>query len=305
MERKYFTNIKVEILGADLVIEDADIAVELTKTDEKKPNYCEVTIFNLADDTYNRINSRANSARVYVDIDGLGYALIFAGDLRNLVKWKQTKATSAKKRKSSKKVKKAQVHYNEPPIRREASGSDVATIICLEDGRKNTYFNNFISKSYEGEVTNQYVLQDILYTVRKQDSNLKVSADSNALLPYTYPNGVTFHGTLQDVLTSICKTGSAYCTVQDDVIVISSSEQDKGNMAYVYVLDGNNCPTPECSTDKELDIEAPFLPAINPFNWLKLNFRDYEGLFQVKKVKSKIDNFGEDAESKITVKMDI
>ena len=83
MGRKYFTNIKVEILGADLVIEDADIAVELTKTDEKKPNYCEVTIFNLADDTYNRINSRANSARVYVDIDGLGYALIFAGDLRN------------------------------------------------------------------------------------------------------------------------------------------------------------------------------------------------------------------------------
>ena len=304
MDRKYFTNIKVEILGADLVIENADIAVEFTKTDEKKPNYCEITIFNLSDDTYNRINSKANSARVYVDIDGLGYALVFAGNLRSLKKWKQAKATAKKKRKS-KATKPATIHYNEQPIRREASGADIATIICLEDGVVSTYFNNYINKSYENEVTNQYVLQDILNTVRKQDTNLKVSAESNVLKPYTYPAGVVFHGTLKDVLRSICKTGDAYCTVQDDAIVISSTEQDKSNKAYVYILNGDNCPTPEQSTDKELDIEAPFLPSLNPFNWLKLEFRDYNDYYQVKKIQSKIDNFGEDAESKITVKMDI
>lgn len=303
--RKYFTKIKVEILGADIIIEEADISVEYTKTDEEKPNYCEITIYNMADDTYNRINSRANSARVYADVDGEGYNLIFAGNLRNLVKWKKAKVSSAKRKKKNTAVKKAQIHYNEPPIRREASGEDVATIICLEDGMKTTRFDNFISKSYNKAVSNKYVLNDILNYVKQRDSNVKISADSNSLLEYIYPAGITFHGTLLSVLTSICKTGSAYCTIQNDVILISSTELDKQNMVYTYLLNGDNCPTPEASTDKELDIDAPFIPALNPFNFIKLDFRDYSGLFQVKKVVGKIDNFGENSESKVTVKMDI
>lgn len=300
MNRKFYTKIKVEILGADMIIEDADIALDYEKTDEEKPNTCDITIYNLSDDTYNRLNTRSNAARVYVDIDGQGYNLVFAGNLRNLQKWK--KATVTKKKTKSK--RKAKIHFNEPPIRREGE-IDVATIISLEDGRKATYFDNHISKSYSKAVTNKYILQDILSYVKSRDANVKISADTNALTEYTYPAGVVFQGELINVLTSICKTGNAYCTVQDDVILVSSKAYDKKNVAYTYLLDGTNCPSPETNTDKELDILAPYIPTLNPFNFVKLNFRDYVGLFQVKSIKSRIDNFGGDCETKVTVKMDI
>lgn len=305
MNRFYSTKIKVEILGADIIIEDADISVEYTKTDEEKPNYCDITIYNMSDDTYKRINSRANSARVYADIDGTGYGLIFAGNLRNLQKWKKAKVASKKRKRKSTRVSKAKPHFNEPPIRREDDGDNIATIISLEDGKKVAFLDNYVSVSYSGQVTNRYVLNDILSKARQKDSNLKISAEVNALTEYTYPAGKIFQGTLIKVLSSICKTGNAYCTMQNDVIVISSTKRDKTNTMYTYLLDGNNCPTPETSTDKELDILAPFIPNLNPFNFVKLNFRDYAGLFQVKKIESKIDNFGDDCESNITVKMDI
>lgn len=301
MDRNYLTKIKLEVLGADLIIEDADISLDYIKTDEEKPNYCEITIYNVSDDTYRRINSRANSVRVYVDIDGTGYGLVFAGDLRNLVKWKKAKVAKKKR----KKPYKAKLHFNEPPIRREDNDPNIATIISLEDGKKTGYFNNYVSKSYSNAVTNKYVLQDILNYAKSKDSNLKISANINALTEYTYPAGAVFHGSLINILSNICKTGNAYCTMQDDVIVVSSTEQDKKNITYTYLLDGTNCPTPETNTDKELDILAPFIPNLNPFNFVKLNFKDYAGLFQVKKIESKIDNFGENCESNITVKMDI
>lgn len=302
--RNYFTKIKVEILGADVIIENADISIEYTKTSEQNPNYCDLIIYNMSDDTYNRINNRANSARVYADIDGQGYALIFAGDLRNMIKWKKATNSSKSKTSSGNKTKNAKVHYHEAPIRREESDTDIATIISLEDGRKVSFFNNHISRSYKGEVTNKYILDDILRYVKQQDSNIKISSDANTLKEYTYPKGVSFNGSLISVLTSICKTGDAYCTIQDDVILVSSTQIDTANKAYTYVLNGDNCPTPEQGTDKELVILAPFIPNLNPFNFLKLEFKDYLDLFQVKKIVSKIDNFGESNESKITVSMD-
>ena len=304
MARKYYTKLKVEILGADLIIEDADMSVSFTKTDEEKPNYCDLVIYNVSEDTYRRINDKANSARIYADIDGQGYSLIFAGDLRNMVKWKEAKATSAKKIRKQTKIKKAVVHYNEPPIRREGEG-DISTIISLQDGIKTGRLDVVISKSYRNAIKNTYVLDDILRTAKAKSSNIKIAAESNALKEYTYPAGLILHGNLLSVLKSVCNKGGAYCTMQNDTIVISSKSIDSANKTYAYLLNGENCPTPEASTDKELDIEAPFIPNLNPFNFVKLDFRDYQGLFQVKKVQSQIDNFGEDYETKITVKMDI
>lgn len=292
MYRAYNTKIKLEILGADLIIDDADISISYIKTDEEKPNYCDIKIYNVSDDTYKRINDKANSVRVYVDIDGTGYGLVFAGNLRNLEKWKKSKVKS-----------KAKKHFNEPAIRREEDGDNIATVISLEDGKKTGFFDNYVSVSYSNEVSNTYVLNDILSRAKSKDSNLKVSAETNALLEYTYPAGKVFQGTLIKVLSSICKTGSAYCTIQDDVIVISTTKRDKTNAMYTYLLDGDNCPTPELGTDKELNIQAPFIPNLNPFNYVKLNFKDYIGLHRVKKIESKIDNFGDECESNITVKL--
>lgn len=142
--------IKIEILGANIVIDDADVKLKITKTDEAKPNYCTCTIYNLSEDTYNKINNKANSLRIYINHQenqqDNNWVLIFEGNLRDLKKYKKAKqkaktklnkdGTPRKARKST--AKPAQQHYNEPPIRREGE-VDIETIIELQDGIKNLF----------------------------------------------------------------------------------------------------------------------------------------------------------------------
>ena len=138
MQRLY-TKIKLEIVDADMVIENADISVTIKKNDEGSPNYCTCVIYNVSQNTYNILNDKSNEIRVYADIDEKGYILIFEGILRDIVKWKKAKKTVATKRKrKTKTVKKPiQVHYNSPPISRNNNDGNIATIIELQDGFKN------------------------------------------------------------------------------------------------------------------------------------------------------------------------
>lgn len=297
--------IKVEIVGTDVIIEDADISVSFTKTDEVKAfNECEIVIYNMSDDTYNRIKKDTLSVKVYTDIDGTGYILCFDGLLRSAYKTKKSTASNkSKKTKRRKKAISSSIPSEQPQIKREAENNDIATTIYLEDGRKSTYFNNYINKSYKGKVTNIFILEDILSSLKKQNSNIKISANTSSLDEYTYINGVSLSGTLKNVLTKICKTGNAYCTVQDDVILISSENVDKEGAVYAYTLDGNTCLTPEIDSKNQIRIQAPFIQSINPFNFVNLNFKDYNGLYQVKKIESKIDNFGQDYETNVIVKV--
>ena len=55
MQRLY-TKIKLEIVDADIVIENADISVEIKKNSEGSPNYCTLNIYNISQNTYNIIN---------------------------------------------------------------------------------------------------------------------------------------------------------------------------------------------------------------------------------------------------------
>lgn len=288
-ERNLFTKIRLEILGTDTIIEDADISVELKKTEEKTKNICEITIYNLSDDTYNRINEKTNSVRVYTDIDGQGYVLFFQGDLRQLQKHK----------KAVKKPKKtAKVHYNEPSIYRKYSGNDIETIITLEDGMKQYFLNNYVSKSYSGAVTNKTILNDLIQQA-KRTNNIEVSANFDDIEEFTFPNGKTCQGDFTSVISNLCKVGKCNCKINNNIIIIQ--KQEIQGSSFGYVLNGYNCPKPEPGTDKKIEILAPFLPAINPLDFVKLEFDDYDGVYKVIGVESKIDNFGQEYETKITV----
>ena len=48
-------HLRLEIAGADLIIEDMDIDVEYIKSDDPNPNKSTVTIWNIADDTFKRL----------------------------------------------------------------------------------------------------------------------------------------------------------------------------------------------------------------------------------------------------------
>lgn len=296
---KLYTNIKLEIVDADMVIENADISVEIKKTDQGCPNYCTINIYNVSQNTYNVINDKANEIRVYADTDNQGYTLIFEGVLRDIVKWKKAKASTAKKKRKSRTTKKPiQIHYNEPPILRSEDDGNIVTTIQLQDGFKNAYLNNFYQKSYSGQITNKQILNDILYYVKRQTTlGIGVTAE---LEEKTFPNGRVVSGTLTNVLRQICSTGNCISDIDNNIINIFKKNQTSD--VYGYYLHGGICPKPEFNADKEISVDAPFLPSVNVGAFVKLDFEDIDGIYPIKEIDSKIDNFGNSYETKLTLK---
>lgn len=296
--QKLYTKIKLEIVDADMVIENADISIEIKKTDQGCPNYCTLNIYNVSQSAYNVINDKANEIRVYVDTDGQGYTLIFEGVLRDITKWKKAKVSSAKKRKSTKTRKPIQIHYNEPPILRSQDDGNITTTIQLQDGFKNGYLDNFYQKSYAGQVTNKQILNDILdYVKRYTTLGIGITTE---LDEKTFPNGRVVSGTLMNVLRQTCSTGNCISDIDNNIINIFKKNQ--ASDVYGYYLHGGICPKPEFNADKEISVDAPFLPSVNVGAFVKLEFEDIDGIYPIKEIDSRIDNFGSSYETKLTLK---
>lgn len=298
MQRLY-TKIKLEIVGANMVIENADISIELNKSDDGSPNYCTCTIYNISENTYNIINDKTNHVRVYADTNENGYALIFQGDLRDIKKWKAYKSSVSKK-KSKKKKKPAKVQYEAPPITRESNDNNIATIIQLQDGIKSTFLNNHYSKSYKGVITNKKVLDDIIEYI-KQQTTIGIGNIAN-LTEKTFSTGYVAHGTLANVIRAICQTGNCTSSIENNVLNIYSNNATSD--VYGYYLHGGICPRPEFNANKEVSVLAPFLPTVQIGNFVKLDFQDIDGIYPIKKIEAKIDNFGQDYETNLTLKVE-
>jgi hypothetical protein len=95
--------------------------------------------------------------------------------------------------------------------------------------------------------------------------------------------------------------GGCNLTIQNGVV--SCIRKGGKNLDYMYVLDGTNCPRPEEDTNKEINIDAPVLPALNPDNLIKLDFDKIKGVYKVYKNEITINNYGGSGQgSKIVVK---
>ena len=285
------TKIKIEIAGANKIIEDADIELEIKKTNEKEPNYCTVTIYNMADSTYNEINDKALYVRCYADIGMTGYSLIFEGDLRNLKKYKKPGKAKSKYTKTGKlrKVRKSTVapKYNEPSVRQDDDGSDVKTIIELQDGLKSQLLNFHYKIAYEGRISNIDILNDCLKTLQGGNTGLGQIDTPNE---HIFTNGFSYSGPIYNLATQMAALGGCNLTIQNGVI--SCIRKGGKNLDWVYVFDGTNCPRPEEDTNKEINIDAPVRPGLNPDNIVKLNFDKIQGQFKVKKIDTTINNYG-------------
>lgn len=301
MRKPIKTNIRIEIAGANKIIEDADIELEIKKTNEKEPNYCTITIYNMADSTYNEINDKALYVRCYVDIGAKGYSLIFEGDLRNLKKYKKPGKAKSKYTKTGKlrKISKstAAPKYNEPSVRQEDDGSDIKTIIELQDGLKSQFLNFHYKIAYEGKISNIDILNDCLKTLQGGNVGLGQIDTPNE---HIFTNGFSYSGPIYNLATQMAGLGGCNLTIQN--AVVSCIRKGGKNLDWVYVLDGTNCPRPEEDTNKEINIDAPVLPALNPDNIIKLNFDKIKGQYKVKKIDTTINNYGGSGQgSKIVV----
>ena len=297
MQRLY-TKIRLEIVGANMIIENADISVELSKSDDGSPNYCTCTIYNISEQTYTTLNDKANHIRVYAETnEAQGYQLIFQGDLRDIVKWKKYKSATTKK---GKKRKAPKVEYESPPITREDSESNIATIIQLQDGIKSSFLNHHYSRSYKGAVSNRKVLGDILDFIQQRTTIGIGNIDT--LEEKTYLKGYTIHDTLSNAIRTIAKTGNCTSLIENNVLNVYGNNTKSD--VYGYYLHGNICPRPEFNANKEISVLAPFLPTIQIGNYVKLEFNDIEGIYPVKKIETKIDNFGQQYETNLTLKVE-
>lgn len=296
--------IKLEFLGADLVIDDADVSLEIKKTDDAKPNYCTITTYNLADDTYIKIRDNVNAVRVYMN---RGYSqdtqdnwvLIFQGDLRDLKKWKKATKTSSgnKKKRKKKRASTAVQHYNEPPVRQETNNADIETIIELQDGCKDGTLNFHYSKSYNGQVTNQMILNDCLNYLK---SNGITVGRIDSLNSITYPKGKVVQGSVLNVLSSIAINGGCRSSFQNGVFSIINASTS--NTPEAIVISGDIALNPEFKTDKEIDVSTPLLPSVNPEDYVYLDFDNVEGFYRIKELVHKVDTFGEEYSTDLTLK---
>lgn len=284
------TKIRLEIVGADTIIEDADIELEIKKTNEAKPNYCTCTVYNMSDDTYNKIKSKANYVNCYADVNGNGYNLIFAGDLRNLKKPKKARKRKKSKhpRKSTSKSKATSTpKYFEPPIRIEDDGPDIKTIIELQDGLKTTFLNFPYSISYQGSISSNIILKDAIYTLQSGNSAIGQYDTPNEII---YPNGFSYCGPIFNLISKLCARGGCRCSIQNGVL--SVIRLGGKNLDYIIELNSSNCPRPEEDTNLETNVDAPVLPTLNPDNLILLNFKTINGIKKVYKLETKIDNYG-------------
>ena len=304
-ERKALKNrIRIEIAGANLVIEDADIEVEVKKTNEKAPNYCTVTIYNTSDTTYNTIKDKSLYVKVYADIRMQGYDLIFEGDLRGLRKYKKPSKSKPKskytKRGKLRKVRKstATPSYNEPAVRTEDDGADVKTIIELQDRIKTQFLNFHYTVAYEGKISNIEILKNCLKTL--QAGNIG-QGQIDTPKEFIFSNGYSYSGPIYNLMTQMAALGSCNLTIQNGTI--SCITKGGKNLDWVYVLDGTTCPRPEEDTNKEINVDAPILPGLNPDNLVKLDFDKINGVYKVYKIDTSINNYGGSGQgSKIVVK---
>ena len=65
----------------------------------------------------------------------------------------------------------------------------------------------------------------------------------------------------------------------------------------------NHLSWPEEDTNKEINVDAPILPGLNPDNLVKLDFDKINGVYKVYKIDTSINNYGGSGQgSKIVVK---
>lgn len=289
--------IKLEIAGADFVIEGADVSFECEKDRESNFNKATVTVYNLSDSTYNRLKDKTNYVRVYLDcLYTEGYQLIFQGNLRQLQKRRKTTTKSKYTKKGKlRKTKAIKPHYNEPAIRQEADSGDIATIIELEDGKNNYFQKGYYQKTYAGQISLQQIINDMITFCK--NNGYPVGQVDNVANNKIYSRGQVLNGDIMSLLNKYCAVGGCRVSVQNNSLTIIKSGQP--SETFCILLDGSYCTKPEEDTEKKINLEAPLMPNLNPENIVKCNFKTIKGYYRVSKVKHQVDTFGENFTTQI------
>lgn len=280
-------NVMLQIAGADVQIQDLDIDFDIYKNNKSTHNKSTITIWNLNDTTYQRILEKTYAVDLYTWYGDDEPALMFRG----YVNKDKTAKGNVKGRINTAKG------FLESPVRKDLRGSfDIPTVIELIDGYV-AYTQKPINKTYRSEVTSTQIINDCIEAM-----GLGIAHISKKLPEKKY-SSYKASGAAHVVLQKICKPLGVRFSVQNDLIqVFAPDEAFKGE--YAVLLNPENSMRPERQGENELVISTRILPFLNPNDWVKCEFTEFEGVQQVRQVHSTGNNYGTEGKTEIIIGFD-
>ena len=282
-------HLRLEIAGADLVIEDMDIDVEFVKTREAEPNKSTVTIWNLSDDTFKKLFD-TYAVDVYGWFGDDEPSLMFRGytDQTSLVKMNAVagRINTAK-------------GFLASTVKQDNKGQfDIPTVIELIDSKVN-YLASKINKTYFAEVTSTQLIQDCIEAM-----GVGLGYMSDNLPVKTYKNGYKLIGRPHIVLKTILGALGAKFNVTNGFIYIQMPT-DKNNDTYAVVLNPDNSMQPDQQSDDTIVISTMLIPFLNANDLVKLDFKELDSLEQIHEIRGKCNNYGTAGTTEVIIKVPV
>lgn len=280
-------HLRLEIAGADLVIEDLDIDVEYVKTRASEPNKSTVTIWNIADDTFKRL-LKTYAVDIYSWHGNDEPSLLFRGyiDPKSIIKM----SAAAGRINTAK-------GFLASTVKQDNKGQfDIPTVIELIDSKVN-YMASKINKTYFSEVNTTQLINDCIEAM-----GVGVGFISENLPVKTYKNGYKLIGKPHVILKTILDGLGAKFNVTNSFIYIQMPT-DKNNDTYAVVLNPQNSMQPDQQSDDTIIISTRLIPFLNANDWVKLDFKELQGLEQAYEIRGKCNNYGTAGTTDVVIKV--
>lgn len=282
-------HLRLEIAGANLVIEDLNIDVEYVKTRASNPNKSTVTIWNIADDTFKRL-LKNYAVDVYSWYGNDEPSLLFRGyiDPKRIIRM----SAAAGRINTAK-------GFLASTVKQDNKGQfDIPTVIELIDSKIN-YMASKINKTYFSEVNTNQLINDCIEAM-----GVGVGFISKNLPVKIYKNGYKLIGKPHIVLKTILNGLGAKFNVTNSFIYIQMPT-DKNNSTYAVVLNPQNSMQPDQQSDDTIIINTQLIPFLNANDWIKLDFKELQGLEQAYEIRGKCNNYGTAGTTDVVIKVPI
>lgn len=280
-------HLRLEIAGADLVIENLDIDVEYVKTKASEPNKSTVTIWNISDDTFKRL-LKTYAVDIFSWYEDDEPSLLFRGyiDPKSIIKM----SAAAGRINTAK-------GFLASTIKQDNKGQfDIPTVIELIDSKVN-YMASKINKTYFSEVNTTQLINDCIEAM-----GVGLGFISENLPVKTYKNGYKLIGKPHVVLKTILDGLGAKFNITNSFIYIQMPT-DKNNDTYAVVLNPQNSMRPDQQSDDTIIISTRLIPFLNANDWVKLDFKELQGLEQAYEIRGKCNNYGTAGTTDVVIKI--
>ena len=282
-------HLRLEIAGADLIIEDMDIDVEYIKTTDSNPNKSTVTIWNVAEDTFKRL-MKTTAMDIYCWYGDDEPAFLFRGYIapQKIVKMNAVAG----------KINTAR-GFLASSVKQDNKGQfDIPTVIELVDSKLN-YVAVKINKTYIQEVDTKILMNDCIEAL-----GVGVGFISPNIPTKTYKTGYKLFGRPHVVLKTILDAVGAKFHITNGFIYVNMPS-DKNNGTYAVVLDPSNSMQPDQQSENKVVISTRLIPFLNAGDWVKFNFKEIDSVERITEIRGKCNNYGTAGTSEIVVKIPI